>query len=183
MTDRTEVAKLTIGQFGRLSQLSRKALRLYDNRGILQPARVDPASGYRYYARPQVATARRIRLLRLMAMPLETIALVLAAWETEPATALRLIQGHVAAMEEQLSAVQLAARLLQEEMSPDKERIMVFTFTETERAAQMVVAIRRQITVPAYHQAIEPTLRQLWRILRRPVRSRPGSRWPCIMAR
>ena len=61
----------------------------------------------------------------------------------EPATALRLIQGHVAAMEEQLSAVQLAARLLQEEMSPDKERIMVFTFTETERAAQMAVAIRR----------------------------------------
>jgi DNA-binding transcriptional MerR regulator len=162
MTDRTEVATLTIGQFGRLSQLSRKALRLYDNRGILQPARIDPESGYRYYARPQVATARRIRLLRLMTMPLETVALVLAAWETEPATALRLIQGHVAAMEKQLSAVQLAARLLQEEMSPDKERIMAFTFTETESAAQMVVAIRRQITVPAYHQLIEPTLRQLW---------------------
>lgn len=83
MTDRTSDANLTIGQFGRLSQLSRKALRLYDDCGLLPPARIDPDSGYRYYTRAQVATARRIRLLRLMAMPLERIAGVLAAWEED----------------------------------------------------------------------------------------------------
>jgi len=162
MTDRTEERTLTIGQFGRLSQLSRKALRLYDDRNLLVPARIEPGSGYRYYTRAQVATARHIRLLRMMEMPLESIAAVLEVWEADPATAQRLIQGHVTAVEKQLTAVHLAARLLQEELSPDKEQQMSFTFIETERPAQMAVSIRRHITVPAFHQSIMPTLRQLW---------------------
>lgn len=161
MTDRTEQATLTIGQFGRLSQLSRKALRLYDDCGLLRPVHIVPENGYRYYTRLQVARARRIRLLRLMDMPLEKIAAVLDAWDADPATAQRLIQGHVTAVEKQLTAVQLAARLLQEELSPDKERPMSFTFTESEREAQTVVSIRRHITVPAYHESIQPTLEQL----------------------
>ena len=66
MNDRQHEASLTVGQFGRLCQLSRKALRLYDERGLLPPARIDPDSGYRYYRRDQVATARRIRLLRVV---------------------------------------------------------------------------------------------------------------------
>ncbi|MCA9875503.1 MAG: MerR family DNA-binding transcriptional regulator, partial [Anaerolineales bacterium] len=57
MTDRTELATLTVGQFGRMSQLSRKALRVYNERGLLLPARIDPESGYRYYTRAQVDVA------------------------------------------------------------------------------------------------------------------------------
>lgn len=162
MTDRTEIANLSIGQFGRLCQLSRKALRLYDERGLLSPARTDPGSGYRYYAREQVATARRIRLLRMMEMPLDGIAAVLAAWDSDPAAAQRLIQQHVKALEKQVSAAQLAARLLLEEMQPLKERIMKFRFVEKEEAAQTVVSIRRHITIPAYHEWMMPALRQLW---------------------
>jgi len=162
MTERTEEATLTISQFGRLSQLSRKALRLYDDRGLLPPAHVDPDSGYRYYARRQLATARRVRLLRLMQAPLEAIEDVLAAWEEEPAAAQRLIRAHVTAAEKELETVRLAARLLYEEIAPDKERKMSFTFTEAEMPAQRVVSIRRHITIPAFHESIMPTLRQLF---------------------
>lgn len=162
MIDQTKQKQLTIGQFGQLSQLSRKALRLYEDKGLLHPARIDPDSGYRYYVRAQVETARRIRLLRMMAMPLDDIAAVLAAWDDDPATAQRLIQGWATAVEKQVTAVQLAARLLQEELSPDKEQKMSFKFTEVEHPAQMVVSIRRHIKVPAYHQSIPTTLRQLW---------------------
>lgn len=162
MTDRQTNPTLTIGQFGRLSQLSRKALRLYDERDLLTPAHIDPDTGYRYYTRAQVATARRIRLLRMMAMPLEQIAAVLAAWDADPATAQRLIQGHVTAVEKQVTAVQLAARLLREELTPQKEQKMDFAFTDLEQPVQTVVSIRRHITVPAFHQSIMPTLRQLW---------------------
>ena len=42
---------LTIGAFAKAARLSPKALRLYDELGLLPPARVDPATGYRYYAR------------------------------------------------------------------------------------------------------------------------------------
>ncbi|MCA9875398.1 MAG: MerR family transcriptional regulator, partial [Anaerolineales bacterium] len=112
--------------------------------------------------RAQVDVARRIRLLRLMDMSLENITAVLAAWETDPATARRLIQGQVTAVEKRVTAVQLAAQLLREEFIPNKERHMSFTFAQAEWPAQTVVSIRRHITVPAYHQSIYPTLQQLW---------------------
>jgi hypothetical protein len=44
---------LSIGEFARLSRLSAKALRRYDQLGLLKPARVDPDSGYRWYAAGQ----------------------------------------------------------------------------------------------------------------------------------
>ena len=162
MSDRTEEAALTIGQFGHLSQLSRKALRLYDDRGLLPPAHVDPDSGYRYYTRRQLSTARHIRLLRLMEMPLDKIEAVLAAWEEDPTAAQRLIQTRVTAAEKELETIRLAARLLYEEMTPDKERRMSFTFEQAEMPAQRVVSIRRHITVPAFHESIMPTLSQLF---------------------
>ena len=40
---------MPIGPFAAASRLSPRALRLYDENGLLAPARVDPDSGYRYY--------------------------------------------------------------------------------------------------------------------------------------
>ena len=48
---------LLAGRFGALTQLSPKALRLYADQGLLVPDRIDPATGYRYYAISQAATA------------------------------------------------------------------------------------------------------------------------------
>ncbi|MBO3100506.1 MerR family transcriptional regulator [Cellulomonas fengjieae] len=70
--------EVTIGEFARRSGLSLKALRLYDARGLLQPVRVDPATGYRYYDLDQLARARTVSLLRRLEMPLAAIADVLA---------------------------------------------------------------------------------------------------------
>lgn len=69
---------MTIGEFARRSGLSLKALRLYDARGLLEPVRVDPTSGYRHYDLRQLDRARTISLLRRLDMPLGTIAQVLA---------------------------------------------------------------------------------------------------------
>jgi DNA-binding transcriptional MerR regulator len=62
-----------IGQFAAASQLSLKALRLYDENGLLPPVRVDPDSGYRYYRVEQLWQATTIRLLRQTDMPLVEI--------------------------------------------------------------------------------------------------------------
>ena len=70
---------LQIGQFMRLTQLSRKALRLYEQRGILLPVETDPETGYRFYSGDQIATARLISLLRAMDMPLNTIRHLITA--------------------------------------------------------------------------------------------------------
>src|SRR4051794_11060032 len=72
------MTELAIGEFARRSGLSLKALRLYDARGLLPPVRVDPDSGYRFYAPDQLERAHTIALLRRLDMPLTTIADVLA---------------------------------------------------------------------------------------------------------
>ena len=68
---------LTIGAFARLTRLSPKALRLYDQHGLLAPAQVDPDTGYRWYAPEQLERARLVALLRQLDMPLTRIAEIL----------------------------------------------------------------------------------------------------------
>jgi DNA-binding transcriptional MerR regulator len=69
---------LSIGRFARACRLSIKALRHYDELGLLRPARVD-ASGYRYYERSQARAAIAISLLRTLDVPLPAITEILAS--------------------------------------------------------------------------------------------------------
>ena len=73
------VKLLTIGEFARLARLSQKALRLYDELGLLRPFRVDEWSGYRYYAPSQLEQARLVAWLRRLGMPLAQIGAVVDA--------------------------------------------------------------------------------------------------------
>ncbi|BAU86817.1 transcriptional regulator, merR family [Streptomyces laurentii] len=66
-----------IGELAARTRLSLKALRLYGDRGLLPPARVDSRTGFRRYGLAQVERARRIALLRATGMPLARIAEVL----------------------------------------------------------------------------------------------------------
>ncbi|ROV66926.1 MerR family transcriptional regulator [Streptomyces globisporus] len=69
---------VTIGEFARSSRLSAKALRRYDELGLLRPALVDPVNGYRYYDPAQVEGARLVAWLRRIGMPLNRIGRVVA---------------------------------------------------------------------------------------------------------
>lgn len=64
---------VSIGEFARLARLSPKALRLYDQSGLLPPARVDPATGYRWYSTEQLERARLVARLRQIGVPLALI--------------------------------------------------------------------------------------------------------------
>jgi hypothetical protein len=56
-----------IGDFSRMTHLSVKALRFYHDQGLLEPARIDPQTGYRYYDPGQVPLAQVIRRFRDLA--------------------------------------------------------------------------------------------------------------------
>jgi DNA-binding transcriptional MerR regulator len=71
------IARMTIGEFARQTQLTQKALRLYDALGLLEPRFTDPQSGYRYYAADQLERAQLIAWLRQLEMPLNRIATLL----------------------------------------------------------------------------------------------------------
>ena len=72
---------MPIGRFARLTGLSVKALRHYDELGLLRPADVDADTGYRSYSTDQVDRAETIRLLRRLELPLDDIATLLATDE------------------------------------------------------------------------------------------------------
>jgi serine/threonine protein phosphatase PrpC len=64
---------MPIGEFSDRSGLSAKRLRTYASEGLLVPAAIDPASGYRYYSPGQVADARVIDSFRQAGVPLADI--------------------------------------------------------------------------------------------------------------
>jgi DNA-binding transcriptional MerR regulator len=106
---------LMIGQFSQLTRLSPKALRLYDELGLVRPVRIDPVTGYRWYARHQVEPARLVGLLRQLDLPLAQMPSVLGA---PGAQAAQSIRAHVESAARQVQArAALAAyicRLLEE---------------------------------------------------------------------
>jgi DNA-binding transcriptional MerR regulator len=77
---------MSIGEFARLSRLSPKALRLYDELGLLPPRQVDPDSGYRWYAAGQLDDSRLVASLRQIGVPLAEIQRILSL-EPEAAAA------------------------------------------------------------------------------------------------
>ena len=78
--------EISIGEFSRRSRLSLKALRLYDERGVLVPSRVDQGSGYRYYGTAQLDQARLVVMLRELQLPLAAIKELLACDPADAAT-------------------------------------------------------------------------------------------------
>lgn len=70
---------LPIGEFARRSRLPASTLRYYDELGVLRPARVDPATGYRFYDPAQLTTATLVVEMRRLGISPEVIGEVVAA--------------------------------------------------------------------------------------------------------
>jgi DNA-binding transcriptional MerR regulator len=85
------VEEVSIGEFARRSRLSIKALRLYDKRGVLMPARVDEVSGYRYYDVAQLEDAHLVAMLRQLDFRLAAIRKLLVC---DPVDAANQIAAH-----------------------------------------------------------------------------------------
>ena len=95
---------LSIGEFARATHLSVKALRHYDEVGLLTPTEVDRSSRYRRYALAQVPTAQVIRRFRDLDMPLERIKEMLTSPDRQ--TRDRILLEHLEQMEAKLGQTQ-----------------------------------------------------------------------------
>jgi DNA-binding transcriptional MerR regulator len=69
---------LRIGDFARLGRVTVKALRHYDEEGLLRPAEVDRSTGYRFYMPDQLITLSRILQLKDLGFPLNEIRMLIA---------------------------------------------------------------------------------------------------------
>ncbi|MBV9355687.1 MAG: MerR family transcriptional regulator [Chloroflexi bacterium] len=76
---------LSVGQFARLAGLRSHALRHYDAVQLLPPVEVHPQTGYRRYARFQLATARLISDLRWLSVPIQQVREIIVDPDAPPA--------------------------------------------------------------------------------------------------
>jgi DNA-binding transcriptional MerR regulator len=137
---------LTIGEFARQAQLTAKALRIYDEMGLLRPAAVDPCSGHRRYGAEQVRLARLIGMLRGADMSLADIGLLLADLGASRELAASRLEGHLTGLEARHTSrrflVSHIRAILREEEQP------MFPIQTRHVPAQRVMSIQRRLRAP-----------------------------------
>jgi DNA-binding transcriptional MerR regulator len=151
---------LPIGRFSQATRLSPKALRLYDEQGLLRPALVDAATGYRYYALSQARDADRIRLLRSLELPLDEIRRYLGAPDADARQA--VLRAHAARVESRVAAEReiLARldRLARGEESGERHEVAL-----EQVPARQIVAVRLRTPLSALAARAAETFGALFR--------------------
>jgi DNA-binding transcriptional MerR regulator len=107
---------LTIGDFSLMTHLSIKTLRYYHQVGLLEPAEVDPNTGYRHYRVEQIPTAQIIQRFRDLSMPIDEVKAVLAAPDLDTRNA--LIAAHLSRLEGELEQTRQAVMSLRNLLEP-----------------------------------------------------------------
>ena len=135
-----------IGQFSKMTRLSIKALRLYDEIGLLPPAYVDPTSGYRYYEPGQANRATAVKILRSVDMPLDEIRAILDT--DDPDVARKHLVQHQERLADKLASQERMLAYLESLISRE-EGIMPYEVNITEVEPQTVAAIKMIIAIRA----------------------------------
>src|ERR1700748_1022773 len=99
-------ATLTVGGLSGMPQRSAKTRRHSHQVGLLEPAEVNPHTGYRYYTTAQIPTVQVIRRLRDLEMPVPEVKAGLAAPDAERRN--ELIAAHLDRLESQLAQTRTA---------------------------------------------------------------------------
>ncbi|MFC4244195.1 MerR family transcriptional regulator [Gryllotalpicola reticulitermitis] len=134
---------LSIGDFARATHLSVKALRHYHEQGLLEPAQIDQASGYRRYGLRQIGTAQIIHRFRDLGMPLEDIRDILHTSDLSARN--ELIARHLRRLERELAGTQAAVASLRDLL----EHPQVATPIEHRRLpARRVAAVTGDVATP-----------------------------------
>lgn len=135
---------LSIGGFSLVCGLSVTALRYYDEIGVLTPAWVDPATGYRRYRLDQLCAAETIRALRRIEVPVGVVREILAQPDLAVG-ALRRHRASLAARAHQLSGmVQAVDRYI--------EAGGIMTALKTARIVQVTINVTDKPAAVAFYQ-------------------------------
>jgi DNA-binding transcriptional MerR regulator len=140
---------IRIGDFSKLSRISIRMLRHYDELGLLMPGSVDDFTGYRYYSEGQLPLAARIGALKDMGFSLAMIAEILKEYDNPEALG-KFLALKFAEVKEQAEDANRRMLLLETTMNRLREdgSIMNYSVTLKEMPARTVASLRR--VIPAY---------------------------------
>jgi DNA-binding transcriptional MerR regulator len=156
----------TIGDFARHGRVSVRMLRHYDALGLLRPATVDPASGYRFYEAGQLARLNRIVALKDLGFTLQQVRSILddkvSVEELRGMLRLRQaeLQAQISADSARLAQVEARLQVIEREgaMPADDvqiKRIPAVRVAElTGTAAGFEPGSIAPVITPLYHQLI-----------------------------
>jgi DNA-binding transcriptional MerR regulator len=160
----TTTELLPIGRFSRLTGLSIKALRHYAETGLLVPARVDEATGYRWYALAQAPRAEAIRRLRELELPLEAVR---EALDASPDRLAELLAAHRARLQGRMSGLGATVAELgklidgEEELMPDEKTMVRFELSVQDLPDQRVLLVRERVPTEELSVAIPRGIEQV----------------------
>jgi DNA-binding transcriptional MerR regulator/effector-binding domain-containing protein len=121
----------TIGDFARLGRVSVRMLRHYDAIGLLRPAAVDPASGYRFYRADQLGQLNRVVALKDLGFTLQQVQTILDGQVSveELRGMLRLrraqLEAQLATDANRLAGVEARLRMIESEGHMNTEDVVV----------------------------------------------------------
>jgi effector-binding domain-containing protein len=149
---------LPIGRFSKMTRLSVKALRRYDELGLLVPIVVDPSSGYRYYTYSQANRAEAVRILRGLDMPLEQVRELLES--DAPEVTRKHLELHRASLQERRERHDRMLSFI-EKLIERKEGVMPYEVQVKEVPAQRVAILRRRTSMSAIGKDIAEAFAEL----------------------
>lgn len=138
---------LSIGEFSRLSMISVRMLRHYDEHDVLHPTRTDPVSGYRRYSADLLRTARQVRELRDVGLGVAQLAECVPS--LDDAEALRsVLERQRTTLASDAAAVAHRLREVDRLIERLEEPVMSVEITRRTLPARTVASVRD--TIPTY---------------------------------
>jgi len=87
---------MKIGEIAAFFNVSVKAIRIYEKKGIIVPAKVDPATGYRYYTADQIQTLAALLELKTLGFSLAEIKSIISGELNDNELVAALIRKRIA---------------------------------------------------------------------------------------
>jgi len=140
---------LKIGDFSKLSRISIRMLRHYDEIGLLVPESVDKFTGYRYYSEEQLPLANRINSLKDMGFSLSVIAEILKVYNDAQALKEYLLLKQME-LKEQAERIDRQLRILETTIKRigKDDNVMEYSVVLKEIPQRYVASLRK--TIPSY---------------------------------
>jgi DNA-binding transcriptional MerR regulator len=142
---------LKIGDFSKLSRISIRMLRHYDEIGLLIPKHIDDFTNYRYYSEQQLTAVCRITALKDMGFSLSTIKEILKNYNDPKALSDFLVvkkaemQAEADEIQQRLLLLDTAIKRLRKDDMAMNYNVVLKTIPE-----RYVASVRK--VIPAYNQ-------------------------------
>lgn len=139
---------LKIGEFSKLSRVSVRMLRHYDEIGLLKPAETDRFTDYRYYREDQLPTMCRITSLKDMDFSLADIVKILGIYDEREA-----LEGYFSARQRELEEISLDTARKLALLDAARERLrkeQTMSYDITLKTIPERYAATVQMTIPRY---------------------------------